>query len=46
MCERRDVVESAQTDPEVRLGFTVGDPRVSDAEIDRLCEERQPTVAR
>jgi hypothetical protein len=38
MSERRDAVESAETDPEVRPGFTVGDPRVSDAETDRLCE--------
>jgi hypothetical protein len=36
--ERRDMVESTETDPEVWLGFTAGDPRVSDAELDRLCE--------
>jgi hypothetical protein len=35
---RRNVVESNETDPELRLGFAVGDPRVSDAELGRLCE--------
>jgi hypothetical protein len=36
--ERRDVVESSETDPQLGLAFAVGDPRVTDAELERLRE--------
>jgi hypothetical protein len=36
--ERREVVKSTETEPELELAFTVGDPRVTDAELDRLRE--------
>jgi hypothetical protein len=36
--ERRNVVESTETEPELELDFTVGDPRVTDAELERLRE--------
>jgi hypothetical protein len=52
--ERRDVVESFEPDPELQLGFTLGDRHVTDAEIDPLRElarsgtveaARRPTLA-
>jgi hypothetical protein len=37
--ERRSWVATSETpDPELELSFTLGDPRVTDAEIDQLCE--------